>query len=215
MCKDICEKVNADRLRAEIICREIQQENTDHAFIALYEDYHQFFVTFAEKYLYNPQQAEDVVQDFWIELANGRAICNYEGRNNATFRTFLTKILIWRIINVNRKLARDDIRNLPEPHELSDGIHQQFMAQIVNSGLETLAEKDLECVQLIQMHMKGYSFEQMAAETLKSDDPSPENMRKEINRIKPKVNKKGTGVCQKKLKSIIKKKLSAKKLEFD
>jgi RNA polymerase sigma factor (sigma-70 family) len=215
MCKIICEKVHSDRLRAEIICREIQQQKTDHAFIALFEDYQRFFVTFAKKYLYNPQQAEDVVQDFWVELANGRAICNYEGRNNATLRTFLTKILIWRIITVNKKNDRGDIERQPEPHELSDGIHQQFMAQLVNSGLETLAEKDSECAQLIHMHMKGFSFKQMAAEMLKSADPPPEKMLREINRIKPKVNKKGTGVCQKKLKSIIKKQLLEKKLEFD
>lgn len=102
------ETVKDDVVLARKVCKELRDGNTN-AILELYYEYHEFFINFARSRLRdNPDRAEDVIQNFWKELLNGKAICEYDGRNNAGLRSFFTKILRWRISDNEREHERTD-----------------------------------------------------------------------------------------------------------
>ena len=71
--------------------------------------YQKLFLPFARRRLFHPQDVEDVLQNFWEELMNGRAICRYaqQAEHQISLRSYCLGILHRRIIDRNRQFSRE------------------------------------------------------------------------------------------------------------
>jgi len=88
------ESYKEDVLLAQRVCDELRSDNKN-AILGLYNVYHLFFLEFTKRRLYSPgpDKAQTILTNFWVELLNAKAICDYEGR--ASLRNYLLKILKW------------------------------------------------------------------------------------------------------------------------
>jgi len=210
MCEISQSRKESDLEKAQRICQQIQKYGNKAAIIELYEQYHPFFIAFALSRLYNPDNAEDVVSAFWVELLNGNAICGYKAINNASLKSFLTRILRWRIINANNN-NRFEIHPPPE----SDHVHtiqEEIIKKMVHRGLRQLETVNPRCAKLIRLYLKGFSHKEKAIEVLGSKPYTDIELEREINKIKHEINNKGTGSCQKQLSRIINREMHLRKL---
>ena len=81
---------------AQKICKELLNKNKK-ALQELFYKFQKMFVAIAKKRLYSndPYQAEFILSNFWIELLNAKAICDYKAK--ASLKTYLLIILYRRI----------------------------------------------------------------------------------------------------------------------
>lgn len=119
--------VKEDRKLAEKVCKELRSGNKE-AILEIYHRFHPFFQSVAMKRAGNTGQTGDLLTDFWIELMNGSAICAYKGLNNAALRSYLTKILLLRIIDLQRKL-KTDRKHLYSPIVREDFTEDEYFSQ--------------------------------------------------------------------------------------
>ncbi|MEZ4528814.1 MAG: hypothetical protein R2941_23125 [Desulfobacterales bacterium] len=103
------DSIQEDRELAEKICKEIRRGNRD-AILEIYHRFHLFFQRLAQKQMGSMEDTDDLLGNFWLELLNGNAICAYEGMNNAALRSYLAKILLLRIIDLQRKIKKQEKR---------------------------------------------------------------------------------------------------------
>lgn len=54
-----------------------------------------YFLNIATRRMRNRQHAQDLVQEFWLEVFRRKILAGFDGRS--TLRTFLTRTLLWRI----------------------------------------------------------------------------------------------------------------------
>lgn len=75
---------------AQKICKELLNQNKK-AIQELFYKFQKMFVGIAKKRLYSndPNQAESILSNFWVELLNANAICNYKAQASLK-RTFGT-----------------------------------------------------------------------------------------------------------------------------
>jgi len=208
MCKISQSREESDLEKAQRICQQIQKHGNTAAVTGLYEQYHHFFIAFTRSRLYDPANAEDVVSAFWVELLNGNAICGYKAINNALLKTFLSRILRWRIINANNRFE-----NLPPPP--SDQVHniqEEIIKKMIYRGLKQLETVNPRCAKLIRLYLKGFTNKEKAIEILGSQPYTDIDLEREINKIKHEINNNGTGSCQKQLSKIINREMHLKKL---
>ena len=209
MCEISQSRKESDLEKAQRICQQIQKHGNKAAVVELYEQYHDFFIAFARMRLYDPANAEDVVSAFWVELLNGNAICGYKAINNASLKTFLSRILRWRIINANNN--RYEIPPLPPSDQVHD-IQEEIIKKMVHRGLKQLETVNPRCAKLISLYLKGFSHKEKAIEVLGSKPYTDIELEREINKIKHEINNKGTGSCQKQLSRIINREMHLRKL---
>jgi hypothetical protein len=100
-------KTETDLEKAQRICKEIRDKGNNKAIQDIYFDYQTYFLSFAQKRLYEKSLADKLVTDYWVELTNGRAICAFEAKNNASLKTYLTRALTWRIMTANKKIVEN------------------------------------------------------------------------------------------------------------
>lgn len=169
---------------AQEVCRGLA-EGDRCAIEPLFVRYNRFFFNFARVRLYNPEDAEDVVEDYWEELMSGQAICAYAfgGDNRASLRTYLTTTLSFRIIDSNRASERtrrlittphsedsddqnaganpieDLADNAPSPEERTAA--KQGMEKVVAALLE-LGETHQRGARVIWLYINGLSYREMA-----------------------------------------------------
>ncbi len=116
-----------DRELAEKVCKEIRAGNRE-SIAEIYQRFHSFFQRLARKQLGTAGQIDDLLGDFWEELLNGNAICAYEGMNNAALRSYLAKIMLLRIIDMQRKMKREEKR-LVSPFVQEDDSQEDFLSK--------------------------------------------------------------------------------------
>ena len=95
------QKLHKDVPFAKRICEQLKRGDVDRDFSQLIRDLDGYFKAFARKKVYEDVDYEGLVNDFWIELQIGDAICQYRGTNQASLKTYLTKILKWRIMTAS------------------------------------------------------------------------------------------------------------------
>jgi RNA polymerase sigma factor (sigma-70 family) len=167
-------KNKKDYLFAQTICKELQSNNKE-AILELYHAYHPFFLAYARRRLFNPDQnqIEAVLSNFWTALLNGKAICGFEGK--ASLRTFLLTILNRRIIDANRRFQREmKFTEIPDKQSLEpsdmpdhlgspeDRVIQEERQKIIHDTLRQLSETAPRDANLIRMYLNGLSYEKMA-----------------------------------------------------
>lgn len=212
MCKISQGREESDLEKAQRICQQIQKHGNKTAIVELYEQYHQFFIAFAKRRLYNPVNAEDVVSAFWLELLNGNAICGYRAINNASLKSFLVGILRWRIINANNN--RFEI--LPPTESVQDHtIQKEIIKDTVKRWLRIFETVNPRCAKLICLDLDGNTNKEIAKKILGTQPYTDTDLEREINKIKHEINNEFTGSCQKKLIKCINREMHLRKLILD
>ena len=211
-------KNRKDYFFAQSICKELQANNKE-AILELYHAYHPFFLYFARRRLFNPDQnqIDTVLSTFWTALLNGKAICGFKGK--ASLRTFLLTILNRRIIDANRKFQREikfteitDEQSL-ESSELpdhlgspEDHVLREERQKIINDTLRQLSETAPRDANLIRMYLNGLSYEKMAEQELNEEQPQTRQTKKKIDAIKKQFTRPQTGSLAK-FKSALEKRI--------
>ena len=95
------EEIEKQLALAKTICEQLRRNEYD-AFLELLQCLDPVFRGYAYTRVFEGVSANEVVNDFWMKLRNGKAICAYEGRTGASLRTYLIGILHFRIIDANR-----------------------------------------------------------------------------------------------------------------
>ncbi|PHS14911.1 MAG: hypothetical protein COA86_14680 [Kangiella sp.] len=81
------------------------QDGSKKAFGLLFKHFHQPLVGFAFKFSNNRELANDAVQDTWIKVSKNIRQLN----DPRAFRSWLYKLLRWKIIDYQRKTNKDPI----------------------------------------------------------------------------------------------------------
>ena len=195
-------RVSDDIKKAERICRELRSGKTA-AIDGLYRDYHQFFLAIALRRLYEPDVAEDVLSGFWLEIIKSKAICAYEGKNNASLKTFLVKILLFRIIDQNRLSKQDRTiaicdatGGVSDPIERSE--REQTIDKIIHESLLVLSQLHARNAELVRFHLRGWNHEEKAKRLLSAEntDCTAEELVKKTNAIKKQWSRPGGALAQ-------------------
>ena len=209
---------------ARQICKNLRAGQSE-ALTPLYFRYQNFFAAFAKKRLYNaaPYNVEEVLGNFWIELLNGKAICNFKGQSS--LQTYLTVILNRRIIDANRRYDRNRISQIiireqtfdaapdfqhiqsPEDELIDKEQHRLILEALLQ--LEQASPRDAN---LIRMHLAGLTYEDMAKAELKGENCSPKKLKQKTDAVKKQITRNGTGSLAK-LKSILNRSLERRSLE--
>lgn len=231
MVKNIYEDIET----AKRLCQELKAGSLG-GIEEIYLPYHNLFLNFARKRLYNPDSAEDVVQSFWMELLNSKAICNYKGENNASLRTYLLNILIWRIIDENRKIEKERISSPPLDESNADiaihldsSLHKTPMNRIleeeregnvyklINESLLLLSEDHPKDGRYIKMHfLEGLSYEEMAIRDITAfhNILSAMELKRKTDAIKKQVTRPRTG-SKARFRVILERLMKLNKLSYD
>jgi len=164
------------------------------------------FVGIARKRLYNkdPNQAESILSNFWVELLKAKAICDYKAK--ASLKSYLIIILSRRIIDDNRSYLREnskkdyiednDIEDLedkdsnPSPE---DKIIYEDKKRIINEALLMLGNISPKDADLIRMHIQGLDYRQMVEMQFAISQSNEQELRKEVNALKKQFTRKRTG----------------------
>lgn len=234
--KDIC----ADIEIAKILCEEIRSDGleTSQTFIHLYRSFYSKFLNFTRRRLFIPDHAEDVLQNFWLEILNGNAICEYKGKNGASLYTYLLKILNWRIIDENRR-QRIEERERPvmvnsflstctivEQKRTDDGEtivnygylpeekNEEILRELINESLSLLSEfRPLDATYIKLHFLEDLPYEEIAVRLIGRQANSTE-IKKKTDAIKKQVPRKKTGSMSR-FKVILKRLMEQKRVTFN
>jgi RNA polymerase sigma-70 factor (ECF subfamily) len=219
------QKQKIDFILAQRICNELRAGNTE-ALSELYHKYHAFFSAFTRQRLFiaSDDPIDIILSDFWIELLNAKAICDYEGK--ASLRTYLTLILSRRIIDANRKMIRKKASSIAlqdQGNAISDNdtlqpspendLLKKELQTLMYEALLQLAQISPRDANLIRMHLEGMTYEDMAKKELKGKKISPGKLKKKTDAIKKQFTRNKTGSL-KKFKKILSKCLENNALSF-
>jgi RNA polymerase sigma-70 factor (ECF subfamily) len=191
----------------------LSQEICDHlrsgqheSVLTIYSKYHILFNAFARKRLFvkDHSQAEIIVNKFWIELINAKAICSYQGKTS--LRNYLLTILNRRVIDANRKWVRDNqhkqkikkfvAENTEEtcvelsPEEKMINKERMRLIHEALLQLETISTRD---AYLMKMYFEGLSYKEMAEREMDTRDADDRAVNKKINAIKKQFTRPKTG----------------------
>ena len=69
-----------DLILAQELCAELRSGNSE-AIRKIYSEYHLFLLGYTRNRLYSTDydSATSILSDFWVELLNAKAICDYKG----------------------------------------------------------------------------------------------------------------------------------------
>lgn len=183
---------------AKKICKELLADNKK-AIVELYQNYHRMFLIFAQRFIYNKDvnNIESVLNDFWIELLNAKAICDYEAK--ASLKSYLMKIVKRRIIDDNRKFQRQ-MSNIPFTDDEEDAspnpegiVIQEQQKRILKEALLMLADNSPKDADLIRMNLAGLNYRQMAEKILNDQKTDFDWIQRRTNSIKKQFTRKRTG----------------------
>ena len=194
-----------DYILSQEICERLRSGDNESV-VKVYSRYHVLFNAFARKRLMvnEHSQAEIIVNKFWIELLNARAICGYQGKTS--LRNYLLTILNRRIIDANRKWLRENKQKQKMAQsavENSDGncaeispedivLNKERMRLIHEAllKLETISTRD---AYLMKMHLEGLSYKEMAEREIAPRDGDVRALSRKMNAIKKQFTRPGTG----------------------
>ena len=190
---------------AQELCVELRSGNGE-AILKIYNDYHPVFLGYTRKRLHSTDQdkATSVLSDFWVELLNAKAICSYRGL--ASLKTYLFKILNFRIVDNVRSASRQSTyekKTSDKDHDFDafesenespekEIIHKEKI-KLVHEALLMLVDTSPSDAFLVKMHLEGLDYSQMAERSLGDKDCPQKELDKKINAIKKQFTRDGTG----------------------
>jgi len=194
-----------DKSLAQKICEALVAGNRQ-PLEEMVSSYQELFLPFARRRLFQPQDVEDVLQNFWEELMNGKAICHYAQQpvSQISLRSFCLGILNRRIIDRNRQISRERQRSAPDnsnihnpgdsPEDLlAQSISDNLARSLVHAALIKLAENFPRDVELLRWHLAGLRYEDMAKRLLGQDQMATPILHKKINAVKKQFTRENSG----------------------
>jgi DNA-directed RNA polymerase specialized sigma24 family protein len=194
-----------DKSLAQKICEALRADNRQ-PLEEMVSSHQKLFLPFARRRLFQPDDVEDVLQNFWEEMMNGKAICQYAQQleSRVSLRSFCLGILNRRIIDRNRQLSRERQRLTSDNAEASNpgDSPEDLLAQansdnlarsLVHAALINLAERFPRDVELLRWHLDGLSYEDMAKRLLGPDQLTAATVSKKINAVKKQFTREGSG----------------------
>jgi RNA polymerase sigma factor (sigma-70 family) len=173
----MCPKnIDNDIATAKKICAGLLSGNKE-CLGELVTAYNELFINFARRRLLQSDILEDVIQNFWEEMLNGRTICAYAhgSKNTATLQTYFIGVLHRRVIDANRKTSRyEEIHRAeenfqetpdqaPTPHNVLAGLTSNNLARrLLHQALLKLSEEYPQDATLVRMYLEGLDHRQMA-----------------------------------------------------
>ena len=112
-----------DLALAQEACLELRAGNNE-AILPVYQIYHPLFMGYTRRRIRafsDDSRAISILDDFWVELLNAKAICDFKGISS--LKTYLFKILNFRIIDDVRREKRQGayINNISSDDKDIDG----------------------------------------------------------------------------------------------
>jgi len=189
--------------------------------------YQRLFLPFARRRLFHPQDVEDVLQNYWEELMNGKAICRYAQQSEfqVSLRSFCLGILNRRIIDRNRQITREKqrltsdnpITNNPDdsPEELlTQSVSGNLARGLIHAALIKLAEHSPQDVELLRWHLDGLTYEDMAKRLLGPGQTATTALKKKINAVKKQFTRESSGSLAR-FKVVLQELMQAQGLSYD
>jgi RNA polymerase sigma-70 factor, ECF subfamily len=189
--------------------------------------YQKLFLPFARRRLFQPQDVEDVLQNFWEELMNGKAICRYaqQSESQVSLRSFCLGILNRRIIDRNRQITRERQRFTPDnptannpddsPEELlTQSVSGNLAQGLIHAALIKLAEHSPQDVELLRWHLEGLTYEDMAKRRLGPGQKVTTALKKKINAVKKQFTRESSGSLAR-FKVVLQELMQARGLSYD
>jgi RNA polymerase sigma factor (sigma-70 family) len=189
--------------------------------------YQKLFLPFARRRLFHPQEAEDVLQTFWAELLNGKAICRYaqQPEPRASLRSFCLGILHRRIIDRNRQISRErqhftadeptagDPAASPE-ELLGQSFSGELARRLIHASLIRLTDHSPQDADLLRWHLEGLTYEDMARRLLGPGQTAAAVLKKKINALKKQFTRQGSGSLAR-FKAVLQELMQARGLSYD
>jgi len=125
------------------------QDGNQQAFGLLFKFYHKALIAFAIKLGKNRELAKDAVQDAWVKAAkNIRKL-----QDPRAFKSWIYRLVRWKVIDLLRKLSRDDKR-LEELNEetASTLVENQIeVDETLSTALSRLPDSDKQILHLLYL----------------------------------------------------------------
>ncbi|MFP4474347.1 MAG: RNA polymerase sigma factor [Desulfatibacillaceae bacterium] len=189
-----------DHKLAQEICKKLQAGD-GNAIGPLYEQYYRLFLAVCRRRLIVADSAPKVLNNFWLEMLNARAICAYEGK--ASLRTYLLLILIRRCHDENRKAIAKRKREASQveaadgPQDLVESPENEVLgrerSKIIAEAMEILEQTSPRDAVLVRMHLSGSDYRAMAMVELGNGDMSEDELGRRTAAVKKQFTRPKTG----------------------
>jgi RNA polymerase sigma factor (sigma-70 family) len=215
-----------DKSLAQTICQAILAGDRQ-PLREIISSFQKLFLAFARRRLFNAQDVGDVLQNFWEELMNGRAICRYaqDVEYRLTLRSFCLGILNRRIIDRNRQFSKErqrltvenpDVANPGDPPDslLEQSASDHLARSLVHAALVRLARQSPRDAELLRWHLDGMSYEDMAGRLLGPGWSDSATRQKKINAVKKQFTRANSGSLAK-FKTVLLELMQQQGLNYD
>jgi DNA-directed RNA polymerase specialized sigma24 family protein len=215
-----------DKSLAQKICEALVAGNRQ-PLEEMVSSFHKLFLPFARRRLFQPQDVEDVLQNFWEEIMNAKAICHYAQQpvSRISLRSFCLGILNRRIIDRNRQISRERQRSAPNnstthnpgdsPEDLlAHSISDNLARSLVHAALIKLAENFPRDVELLRWHLEGLSYEDMAKRLLRPGQLAAPILQKKVNAVKKQFTRENSGSLAR-FKAVLQELMRAQGLSYE
>jgi RNA polymerase sigma-70 factor (ECF subfamily) len=195
-----------DLALAQEACLELRAGNNE-AILPVYQKYHPLFMGYTRRRIRSfsdDSRTISILDDFWVELLNAKAICDFKGISS--LKTYLFKILNFRIIDDVRREKRQGayINNISSDDKDIDGFgdddvspEQDLMdkekIRLIHETLLMLTDSSPTDAYLVKMHLEGMSYQQMAEKMLGNKPKSDKELKKKTDSIKKQFTRNTTG----------------------
>lgn len=199
-------KNHDDLFLAQETCSELRAGNNE-AILPVYKKYHPLFMGYTRRRIRDfgdDGRATTIVNDFWVELLNAKAICDFKGISS--LKTFLFKILNFRIVDNVRRAGRKNAyaNNISGGDNDVDGfgaddvspekdLMDKEKVRLVHDTLLMLTENSPTDAYLMKMHMEGLNYQQMAEKLMGTKPKSDKELKKKTDAVKKQFTRKISG----------------------
>ena len=201
--------VEKDRQLAQKWCEELRNDEKQAM-----EEVRQQYGERLEKFIRSKyanltiDDRDDLLQSFWQELNNGKALCSYEGRNSARLGSFLQKVLENQIKSFFRNRAREITIPVGGSEELATRAHiteplfhepvprpeiilsreeqQRLLKELTGKTMLRLSEIDPEGAMILRQRNKGIRFKDIARANGYSEEEDGKAFHREDDRLRQK-----------------------------
>ena len=195
-----------DLALAQETCAELRSGNNE-AILPVYQKYHPLFMGYTRRRIRSfsdDSKTISILDDFWVELLNAKAICDFKGISS--LKTYLFKILNFRIIDDVRRKKRQGayINNISSDDKDIDGfgsddvspekdLMEKEKIRLVHETLLMLTDSSPTDAYLVKMHMEGLSYQEMAEKLLGNKPKSDKELKKKTDAVKKQFTRKTSG----------------------
>ncbi len=194
-----------DLVLAQETCVELRAGNNE-AILGIYNKYQPLFLGYTRKrtHFLESDKAISIIDDFWVELLNAKAICDFKGLSS--LKTYLFKILNFRIVDNIRRAGRKTAyqNNISsKDNEIDDfgcddvspekDVMDKEKIRLIHESLLMLTESSPTDAFLVKLHLEGLGYQHMAERSLGNQSYTDKELKKKTNAIKKQFTRKNTG----------------------